>query len=165
LPISLSCICTVDQRRLAEETSCGDSVRSQSNPIQASAPWGGGTVLVWSPKGSRTLFCTQLRGGFHGVGGHQEAALCVLRQSGPEAVSRARHDHGSGHASSPIVPMQHHLAKQRAMSPCSMSVDSPHTPAVRRKRQLHRGATEAKPRSTRSGIPALPLASHSGEFQ
>eukprot|EP00670_Eutreptiella_braarudii_P009194 CAMPEP_0174307662 /NCGR_PEP_ID=MMETSP0810-20121108/1265_1 /TAXON_ID=73025 ORGANISM="Eutreptiella gymnastica-like, Strain CCMP1594" /NCGR_SAMPLE_ID=MMETSP0810 /ASSEMBLY_ACC=CAM_ASM_000659 /LENGTH=116 /DNA_ID=CAMNT_0015414781 /DNA_START=2331 /DNA_END=2681 /DNA_ORIENTATION=+ len=49
---------------------------------------------------------------------------------------------------SPMVPMQHHLAKQRAMSPCSMSVDSPHTPAVRWKRQLHRGATETRPRST-----------------
>ena len=58
----------------------------------------------------------------------------------PNPQSRAR--------VSPMVPMHHHLAKQRAMSPCSMSVDSPHTPAVRWKRQLHRGATEARPRST-----------------
>ena len=43
---------------------------------------------------------------------------------------------------------KHHLAKQRAMSPCSMSVDCPHTPAVRWKRQLHRGATETRPRGT-----------------
>ena len=34
------------------------------------------------------------------------------------------------------------------MSPCSMSVDRPHTPAVRWKRQLHRGASETPPRST-----------------
>ena len=35
LRTSLCCICTVDQRRLAEETSCGDSVRSYSNQTRA----------------------------------------------------------------------------------------------------------------------------------
>ena len=34
------------------------------------------------------------------------------------------------------------------MPPCSMSVDSPHTPAVGWKRQLHRGTTETWPYST-----------------
>ena len=47
LPISLSCICTVDQRRLAEETSCADSVRSHSNRIRAPR-WG--LVPVCSPR-------------------------------------------------------------------------------------------------------------------
>ena len=46
-----------------------------------------------------------------------------------------------------MLSMQHHLAKQRALSPCSMSVDSPHTPAVRWKRQLHSGTSETWLRS------------------
>ena len=45
MPISLRCICTVDQRVLAEETSCGDSVQSYSN--QTRAP-GRGLVPAWS---------------------------------------------------------------------------------------------------------------------
>lgn len=142
MPISLSCICTVDQRRLAEETSCGDSVRSHFQSDRS--PRGACPGLV--TKGSR--FVAQLRRAFHGVDGHQGGAFRVGREAVPQSRARV----------SPMVPMQHHLAKQRAMSPCSMSVDSPHTPAVRRKRQLHRGATETRPRSTGSRTPALPLA-------
>ena len=47
MPISLRCICTVDQRRLAEETSCGDSVRSYSNRTRAPRR---GLVPAWSPR-------------------------------------------------------------------------------------------------------------------
>lgn len=37
LPTSLSCISSVDQRRLAEETGCGDSVRQQESGTAAAA--------------------------------------------------------------------------------------------------------------------------------
>ena len=47
LPSCLRCICTVDQRRLAKETSCGDSVRTYSNRIRAPRR---GLVPVWSPR-------------------------------------------------------------------------------------------------------------------
>ena len=47
MPISFRCICTVDQRRLAEETSCGDSVRSYSNQTRAPRR---GRVPAWSPR-------------------------------------------------------------------------------------------------------------------
>ena len=47
LSISLRCISTVDQRRLAEETSCGDSVRSYSNRTRAPRQ---GLVPSWSPR-------------------------------------------------------------------------------------------------------------------
>ena len=47
MPISLRRICTEDQRRLAEETSCGDSVRSYSNPTRAPRR---GLVPTWSPR-------------------------------------------------------------------------------------------------------------------
>ena len=43
LPTSLSCILSVDQRRSAEETSCGDSVRQREEPgrePRRGVPWG-----------------------------------------------------------------------------------------------------------------------------
>ena len=52
LPTSLRCICTVDQRRLAAEISCGDSVRSYSNRIRARRR---GLVPVWSRRVDTSL--------------------------------------------------------------------------------------------------------------
>ena len=98
--------------------------------------------------------------------GHQGFTLCCTTSQGvrwsrwppkawripgrpwPNPQSRAR--------VSPMVSMQHHFAMQRALLPCGMSVDSPHTPAVRWKRQLHRGATAASDLRTPVLPPALP---------
>ena len=112
----LRCICTVDQRRLAEETSCVDSVRTYSNRIRAPRR---GLVPVWSPRVHTLL---------HNFAGRSMESMAtkawrIPGRPRPKPQSRAR--------VSPMVSMQHHLAIQRASSPCGMSVDSAQTPAVR----------------------------------
>ena len=81
MPISFRCICTVDHRRLAEETSCGDSVRSYSNRTAVSR-WGACSGLV--NKGSH--FVALLRRVFHGANGHRRpGAFRVRRGQTPRA--------------------------------------------------------------------------------
>ena len=133
MPMSLRCICTVDQRRLAEATSPVDSVRSHSNRIRAPR-WG--LVPVWSPR-VRTLL--------HNFAGRSMELMATKIWRFP---GRPRPNPQSTAHVSPTAPMQHHLAKQGAMSPGSLSADSPHAPAVRWERELSRGATETRPRST-----------------
>ena len=91
----------------------------------------------------------QLCWAFHGVDGHHGMAHPRSAEAKP-----------SGHGSRviPAVLIQRNFAKQRGMSPGSLLADNPHTPAVRWRRQLYRGATETPLAASDAGTPALPLA-------
>ena len=136
MPMSLRCICTVDQRRLAEATSCVNSVQSHSNRIRAPR-WG--LVPDRLPRGRALL---------HNLAGHSVESIATRVWRFP---GRPRPNPQSTARVSPTAPMQNHLAKKRAMSPGSLSADSPqrdnggHTRGKRHRAEEQRagGATGA----------------------
>lgn len=103
MPTSLSCISSVDQRRLAEETGCGDSVRQHSIETEASA----GRSMEPVSTTADTRYCTECNW-----------VSLLLHRPSLRVVNRSSY--------TPPVPMGHCLAERRTVSPSSMPIDSPH---------------------------------------